>query len=853
MTYLDDFRSVMNKRGISCDVSVIPDGEIHRFDVTGDNKNSLNGWYVFYAEPIPAGAFGCWKLGISEKWCSKKKESVSSEEWNSYLKLMEQAKQKQLEEKRLLQIEAQQRAQTIWVGAVPATDNHPYLSKKEVKAYGLHLTGDNRLIIPLYDKDDKLQSLQFISPEGRKTFLPHGGIKGNYFMLGEVTEKIYIAEGFATAATIHEVTNCCSIVAFNSGNLLSVTENLRQKYPDKKFIICADNDAWTKGNPGLTKGKEAAQFAHASFVFPDFNGLDVFSKPTDFNDLMRIASIPEVKKQLDNKMPTVEISEEINKGKNIATKMMELLSDVEFFHDEHRDAYATVNHNGHSETWLVDSNHFNQLLSKRYWDVHKNSISKNTLTEVLGIIKGKAVFDNEKPQQVFTRVASLNGEIYIHLANEQQEVVRITHAGWEILKKSPVKFRVTSAMRPLPSPHQGGNIEELWSLINMPKKSRKLVLAWILECFRLDTHFPILVINGIQGSAKSTTQDVLRSFIDPSTSNLRSAPRKGEDLLINAKNNWLVSFNNLSNLNSQQQDDLCSLSTGGGFSTRKLYTTTEEELVNIKRPVVLNGINDLVTQQDLIDRCIVVDLQPISESQRRTDHELQKQFKLAAPRLFGALLTCLSKALRELPNVQLAEKPRMADFALFGVALERALGWEPGSFMEEYKRANCENVTMAMEHSPVAIAVLQFMEANTVGYSGSFSELYTKLTKIKPDMAGWPKSPKGLANQLKRQSTALKIVNIEITFDSLRKKDGWHLKIKKCENNVHQVHHVHQSSDDAAFEGELVVKGERTSSLSASYVHPENPYPIRADEHGEHGELTNQKIFSDNAREVIVL
>lgn len=542
--------------------------------------------------------------------------------------------------------------------------------------------------------------------------------------------------------------------------------------------------------------------------------------------------------------PPIEVTEhekETVKKPSAATKVMALLSDTEFFHDEYRQPFATIVNNGYKETWSIDSDYFKEWLSMRYWKEHKASLNKNTLNEILATIKGIALF--ESPQwSIFMRVAAHADSFYIHLANEAHEVVKVTPNGWHIESESPVKFKITSALCALPRPEHGGNIDILWQFVNIPEKYRKLVLVWILESFRTTTHFPILVLSGMQGSAKSTSQNVLRALIDPSVSNLRGAPKKSDDLLINASNNWLVSFNNLSHLSPQQQDDLCCLSTGGGFSTRKLYSNSEEALVEIKRPVILNGISDLVTQQDLMDRCIVVELMPISAKERQTDAELAAQFEHAKPKIFGALLTAFSKALAELPQTHLDEKPRMADFAMLGTALEKALGWPEGSFMAEYQSIRSENITLAMENSSVALAIHQLIEKCKY-FSGSYKQLYQELNPYRIETTGWPKSIKGLSNQLKRQAPALELTGISVTFDPKRKADGYHIELKKVmTNHIQQVHNVQETSSNPVRNAERTNKNVHSGLPIQEDVHPAPPCHVRAGKQRELAELVNPKF-----------
>jgi len=167
-------------------------------------------------------------------------------------------------------------------------------------------------------------------------------------------------------------------------------------------------------------------------------------------------------------------------------------------------------------------------------------------------------------------------------------------------------------MQPLPTPQEGGNIEDLKPFINYKDETDyKLIVAWLLSTFKEGSPFPILTIQGTHGASKSTSTKVLRGLIDPSSLPLRALPNDERDLAIAAKNTWILAFDNLSGLSGAMSDALAKMSTGGGLATRKLYSNDDEAVFNIMRPSILNGIDDIAQRQDLLDRSIVINLPTI--------------------------------------------------------------------------------------------------------------------------------------------------------------------------------------------------------------------------------------------------
>src|SRR5262249_4859696 len=150
--------------------------------------------------------------------------------------------------------------------------------------------------------------------------------------------------------------------------------------------------------------------------------------------------------------------------------------------------------------------------------------------------------------------------------------------------------------------------------------------------------FPVLAVNGEQGSAKSTLCDYLRDLVDPNAAPRRRPPRNSQDLTIAASNSWVVGLDNLSGLPGWLSDDLCNLATGGGFATRELYSDGDEKLFNATRPVLLNGIEDIAQRPDLADRSVGVTLSAVPDGGRRTEGELRPAYERVRPGVLGAML-----------------------------------------------------------------------------------------------------------------------------------------------------------------------------------------------------------------------
>jgi len=291
------FRQAMQAAGIETDAAIIADGTLHRFHVVGDRKGSKNGWYVLFADDPAAGKFGCFKRDITESWSSKAYATLAPEEKNRYEAKMEAARRQRDEEKANLQAECRAWCAERWKQGKEATNAHPYLKHKGVHTYGLRLLRE-ALMVPLYDTDGTIHGIQFIEPNGEKKFKLGTTKQGHYFPIGKPKEKtLLVCEGYATGASLHEATGQAVAVAFDAGNLKPVAVALRQKYPDYRVIICADNDQWGDNNTGVIKATKAAHAVAGLLTIANIQ--DTTDKPTDFNDLHQLEGLAAVRHQVE--------------------------------------------------------------------------------------------------------------------------------------------------------------------------------------------------------------------------------------------------------------------------------------------------------------------------------------------------------------------------------------------------------------------------------------------------------------------------------------------------------------------------------------------------------------------------
>ena len=388
----------------------------------------------------------------------------------------------------------------------------------------------------------------------------------------------------------------------------------------------------------------------------------------------------------------------------------------------------------------------------------------------LNVIEAKAHYDAPE-MATHIRVARNDEKLYLDLVDPAWRAIEVDEKGWRIVEKAPVRFRRAAGMQSLPEPKKGGLVSMLRDFLNVSNDNEfVLVVAWALAVLRDKGPYPVLVLSGEQGSAKSTFSAILRALLDPNSAPLRALPRENRDLFIAATNGHVLTFDNVSHLQPWISDTLCRLSTGGGFAVRQHYTDQDEVLFEADRPIVLNGIEDIVTRQDLADRAIFLTLESIPERARKPERKLWEDFEKARPKILGALLDAVSTGLRRLPDTELEQLPRMADFALWATACEPGYA-EQGAFWAAYAGNRDAAVESAIEADVVSSAILSLMASKTE-WTGTSAELLEDLSVEVGDRINktknWPKSPRQLSGRVWRAASFLRRIGIECSFDKKR-------------------------------------------------------------------------------------
>jgi hypothetical protein len=447
---------------------------------------------------------------------------------------------------------------------------------------------------------------------------------------------------------------------------------------------------------------------------------------------------------------------------------------AELFNDG-ENGFITFPTNGHQETWPVRSKRMRKFVGQLcYADGQGFAMSSDVYQAAVTVLEGQALYGGPK-RSVNHRLGAHEGKLYLDLVNDAWEVVEIDRDGWRIVTHPPVQFQRKNGALSLPLPERGGSITELRPFVNVASdEDFALLVGWELMTLHPAGPYPHLQLTGEQGCAKTTTAWVLRDLVDPNLAQLRGRIDSDRDLMIAAVKSQILGFDNLSSIPKWLSDAFCCLSTGAAYSVREHYENDEEVIFATRCAVVLTAIGNVATEPDLLDRLLILRLPNLGDG-RESEAGFRARFADARPRILGALLDAVSCALRNQSHVEIKDKIRMLDFATWVSAAEPALGWDQGAFMRAYQGNREEAVALAVESSPIAQSLQNFLgqAAATAGWNGCWEGTATTLLEALnqfrsttgiPPAKQWPKSPDALGTALRHVAPALRATGTTVDF-----------------------------------------------------------------------------------------
>jgi len=466
--------------------------------------------------------------------------------------------------------------------------------------------------------------------------------------------------------------------------------------------------------------------------------------------------------------------------------LLSLGEKIQLFTSPDGACYTTFEVDGRTQTHQIGGRAFESYLVRAYYQTQGKPPNDTALRQAINTYAAKARFDGVV-HPVYVRVAGYEDRVYLDLADAECRVIEIDAGGWRLSSDVPVRFLRPAGMQPLPMPEEGGSIEDLRQFVNVEDDDDfTVIVAYLLGALRPTGPFAHLELLGEQGSAKSTTARIIRSLIDPNFSPLKAEPGSERDLAIAASNVWMPVWDNLSHMKPWMSDSMCRLSTGGGFSTRALYTDADEKTFQLMRPAILTAIGDVAVKGDLLDRMIILRL-PRLTNNRVAEDELWSEFSVYQPFILGALLDAVSMAIKNIDKVRLPRLPRLADFAKWVTAGESAFGWEPGTCVEAFIANQDDSNIVVLESSFVALMVMEVAQGD--GWSGTATDLLDTLVRKASRSQSFtlPKTPGALRSALNKLKPNLRRAGIDVVFAREGKASTRMVHIQQSSKSVGSV------------------------------------------------------------------
>lgn len=481
--------------------------------------------------------------------------------------------------------------------------------------------------------------------------------------------------------------------------------------------------------------------------------------------------LKKVKKKSTSEKKSTNNQSKRETAANLLISIIEESEYIELWKDQKQIPFITSTYERVRGNWsLYDDESIDSLL-RFLWIQEKGrkTLTKETIKTVQSTLISITKYESEAHYISAMRVGGNRKEIFIDIGDSSWDVVHITGTGWEISSgfQNRVRFVRSDGFLSLPRPELEGELSILKEILNIPDNDTYvLVVGWIIGCFDPLGPYPGMIINGPQGSAKSSMTRILKDMTDPHQAGLRRTPTKEADISIAAQNSRVLAYDNLSGLSTSLSDLFCTISTGAILTTRKLYTNSSETMLYFKQPWIMNGIDDIATRGDLADRAIILDLPPIPETKRKTEQEIEDLLKEQKPKIFTAICNAIQTAIKNYNQINLNQSPRMKDFIQWVTAAEESLDVPGGLFLFAYQ-ANKESYQDGIaDHDSLICFIDSVLLSNRIYWKGTSSELYQELmgyvrSKNLP-LSDYPKSPGGLTQALKRRMLILKRLGISI-------------------------------------------------------------------------------------------
>lgn len=448
--------------------------------------------------------------------------------------------------------------------------------------------------------------------------------------------------------------------------------------------------------------------------------------------------------------------------------------------------FALIQRNEHNETIELNTKRSELWLKSEFRRATNLIPSDNSFTRALSIlyIDGS---DSSK-ETIYNRVAMVGQTLFYDLG----------HTDWKLLKISSNAVDIVDMDTTTPMFERKQNqqaqisfkilrddqaFNDLVTLLRIPIDLQQIFKVHLVTMVLEHIPVPVMVFSGEQGSTKTTTSRAVKRIIDPSSGgNAVAFPQANEDLIMTLSHRYLVTFDNVSFIDKNKSDTLCTAITGIGQPRRKLYSDEDEVIIAYKRKIIINGIGVTIERPDLLDRCIFYNLRSPTKTQRITEEEFNRNLTQLLPRVLGHIAVVIQQALKIYPQVSSEiVKERMADFEAYGEAISQVMGYPKFSFVNLFERIAKQKKMEMTENHPL-VKVIESIMKEITHYEATVNDFYNQIKEIASQnglnttQMFFPVSANRVRGSIERISSHLRILGYEIEISQYTKNDGIHPK-----------------------------------------------------------------------------
>ncbi|MGD1837822.1 MAG: hypothetical protein ACPKPY_07165 [Nitrososphaeraceae archaeon] len=474
--------------------------------------------------------------------------------------------------------------------------------------------------------------------------------------------------------------------------------------------------------------------------------------------------------------------------KSVAEIITELaLETCTLFKNEYEQPYVLFKINNHYDVLSIDGSKFENYLAKLYYDQNEKQIANaEAINNAIRTLRAKALFGG-RTIPLHLRVAWARSDtkdfIYYDMCDEKRRYVKVTkQEGWRIVENQfDVLFKRFGHQSPQVEPlynYDPKILDNFVDSLNIKNyKHKLLVKVWMISLLIPDIVKPMLLPFGEKGSAKSTLFRKIKMLIDPSHLDLFSITHSKEEFIQQLSHNYLCFYDNVRYEPKWLSDEVCRAITGTSHSKRKLYSDDDDIPYRYKKILGFAGINVIFKEPDALDRSIKIELERIREENNIPDSKIEQELKQQIPGLLGYIFDIVSKALAIKDSIRLDRLPRMADFAEWGEAIARALGYSPLEFINTYFENIGEQNVEIIEDDPFAYAISKFIDYERQSWISSprifIDHLKNYAENNNIESIKFPKNPQAVSRRLNKIKSNLREgLGIEVIVDRITAGKG---------------------------------------------------------------------------------